>query len=296
MKISYKILNNFLVLFNFKKLVEKSFYNPPRKKIKLNKYVDTYSFDFEVFKVMNNSVFTLKSKPKFTKNHIVFFHGGAYVLQGSSMHFKLIKSIAKIAKCKVSYIDYPLVPENTYHTTFEMVDLSYKLLIDKYPDDDFILMGDSAGGGLALAFVQKLVNDKAAKLPVKCVLFSPWIDLSMTNPLIKQQEIKDIILPLKGLIYAAQKYAGNEVLYNYLLSPINGDFNGLPTSLVLYGSEELFCPDIESLKEKIKNIGNFIFRRYEGMQHDWVILPIPEAKVAIKETIEFILENSESTF
>jgi acetyl esterase/lipase len=196
----------------------------------------------------------------------------------------------------VSYIDYPLAPENTYHTTHEMVDQSYKLLIDKYPDDNFILMGDSAGGGLALAFAQKLINDKTTKYPVKCVLFSPWIDLSMTNPLIKQQEIKDIILPLKGLMYAAQKYAGNEDLYNYLLSPINGDFNGLPTTLILYGSEELFCPDIESLKEKIKNIGNFIFRRFEGMQHDWVILPIPEADDAIKTAIDFILENSESNF
>lgn len=295
MKISYKILNNFLVLFKFKKLVEKSFYNPPRKRIHQKRYVDPFSYDFEEFKVTNNSVMTIKPKGKLNKNHILFFHGGAYLLQGSSMHYKLVKTIAMSSGCKVSYIDYPLAPENSYLATLEMVDQSYKLLIDRYTDDDFIFIGDSAGGGLALAFAQKLINDKATKLPVKCVLFSPWIDISMKNPQIKQQENKDIILPLNGLMYAARKYAGNEDLNNYLLSPINGDINGLPLTMVFYGSEELFCPDIELLKEKTRNTGNFIFNRFEGMQHDWVILPIPEAKVAIKKAIEFIMENSEST-
>ena len=64
MKISYKILNNFLVLFKFKKLVEKSFYNPPRKRIHQKRYVDPFSYDFEEFKVTNNSVMTIKPKGK----------------------------------------------------------------------------------------------------------------------------------------------------------------------------------------------------------------------------------------
>jgi len=289
MMISFKILNFFLELFNFNKLVEKSFSNPPRNKIKIKKSVNFQFFDAVEFKVMHQSVLTLKPKVKPNKNHIIFFHGGAYVLQGSYFHFKLIKTIARKANCKVSYIDYPLAPENTYKNTFEMVDQSYKLLIDKYPDDNFILMGDSAGGGLALAFAQKLINDKATKLPVKCVLFSPWVDISMTNPLIKYQQRKDNILPLSGLMHAARKYAGEDDLNNYLLSPIHGMFDDLPPTYIFYGTEELFYPDIEILKEKIKNLENFKFYKFEGMQHDWVILPIPEAKVAIEEAIKFIV-------
>ncbi len=284
-----KMLDRFLVLFNFKKMVEKSFYKPPRNRF--NKAVFDKSFEYDEFKVLNHSVITFKPKGLINHNHIVFFHGGAYLLQGSSMHIKLIKTLAKNACCKVSYFDYPLAPENTYLKTFEMVQMSYNQLIYNYAADDFIFVGDSAGGGLALAFAQKLINDKATKLPVKCVLFSPWIDLSMTNPPIKLQEAKDKILPLNGLIYAARKYAGEDDLNNYLLSPINGNFDELPPILVFYGTEELFYPDIELLKDRARNSGNFIFRKFEGMQHDWVILPIPEAKVAIKEAIEFIKEN-----
>lgn len=283
-----KSVNRFLEVFNFKKMVEKSFYNPPRKKFRFTSTIFTNSFEFEDFQVMNHAVITIKPKEIPGKNHILFFHGGAYVLQGSALHFKLIKTVAKNACCNASYIDYPLAPENTYLQTFEMVQKTYNQLVDKYPDDDFIFMGDSAGGGLALAFAQKLINDKTTKYPVKCVLFSPWIDISMTNPLIKLQETKDKILPLNGLMYAARKYAGNDDLNNYLLSPINGNLDELPPTLVFYGTEELFYPDIELLKEKTTNTGSFIFRRFEAMQHDWVILPIPEAKEAINEAVDFI--------
>ncbi len=284
-----KMFNRFLNIFNFKKMVEKSFYNPPRKNFQthgLAKY-----FIINEFMVMNHSIITLKPKVKINKIHVLFFHGGAYVLQGSAMHLKLIKNIALEANCKVSYIDYPLAPENTYVQTFEMVQKSYNQLIEKYPDDDFMLMGDSAGGGLVLAFAQKLVNVNVSKLPLKIILFSPWIELSMLNPLIKQQELKDKILPLNGLKYAARKYAGDADLNNYLLSPINGNFDGLPPTVVFYGTEELFYPDIERLKEKTKDLENFKFYKFEGMQHDWVIFPIPEAKEAIKNAIDFILSD-----
>jgi len=62
-----------------------------------------------------------------------------------------------------------------------MVQLSYDRLTNQYPDDRFIFMGDSAGGGLALAFAQKLLDENAAIQPIKSILFSPWLDLSMQN-------------------------------------------------------------------------------------------------------------------
>jgi surfactin synthase thioesterase subunit len=69
-----------------------------------------------------------------------------------------------------------------------MVQQSFRLLIEKFPDDDFIFMGDSAGGGLALAFAQKLVNEKASKLPIKNFFFAVGRS-SMTNPLITIRKV-----------------------------------------------------------------------------------------------------------
>ncbi|MDO9153160.1 MAG: alpha/beta hydrolase [Paludibacter sp.] len=166
---------------------------------------------------------------------------------------------------------------------------SYDKIIRDYPDDRAMLMGDSAGGGLVLAFAQKLSKDKALIQPEKIILFSPWLALSMQNPAIKQQEKLDKILSLKALIDAGKKYSRGEDLVHYLLSPINGDCKNLGKILVFYGTDELFYPDCKKLEEKTKGFGNFSFREFKGMQHDWVIFPIPEAEEALEMAVEYVI-------
>jgi len=182
-----------------------------------------------------------------------------------------------------------LAPEFNYKNTIEMVQKTYNQLTTTYSEDRFMLMGDSSGGGLALAFAQKLVIENASILPVKNILFSPWLDISMQNPMIKLSEKSDKILPLNGLIDAGKKYAGGDDLNYYLLSPINGELNGVGDTIVFFGTEELFYADCKKLEEKAKKSNaNFKFFEYNKMQHDWVIIPIPEAEQAIKTAIEFI--------
>jgi acetyl esterase/lipase len=190
----------------------------------------------------------------------------------------------------MTHIDYPLAPEHHYRDTFEMVSGAYDLLIRQYPDDNFILMGDSAGGGLALAFAQKLIKEKHNKLPKKIVLLSPWLDLTMANPAIKKQEHSDHILTVKMLQHAGMLYANGDQQDQYLLSPINGDLTNLPKTIVFYGTEELFYADCTKLKSMTgSNSHNFIFREYRKMQHDWAVFPIPESKQLVKEVCEFII-------
>lgn len=288
MSLQAKIITFFLGVSNAKKLVEKSFQNPPRSKKPLTPEHLKQKYTVSEFEVMKKTVVTLQPKINPENTHILFFHGGAYVIEGNAMHWKIIETIVRKTNSKVSYIDYPLAPEYNYVQTFEMLQQSYDLLINAFPDDRFILMGDSAGGGLALAFTQKLIKQNAPVIPVKNILFSPWLDLSMQNPEIKTQERFDKLLPLNGLIEAGRKYSGGDNTGNYLLSPINGDFAGIGKTIVFYGTCELFYPDCKLLEEKVKTLGNFSFYEFPGMQHDWVIFPIPEATEALNLAIDFI--------
>jgi acetyl esterase/lipase len=288
MSVSAKLITFFLGLSKAKKLVEKSFFNPPRANKPLVKKHLLKNFYVSDFQMLGKLVVTLKPKVSANNTHVLYFHGGAYLLEGSSMHWKLIETVVNKANCKVSYIDYPLATEYTYKITFDMVQQSFDRLTKENPDDKFIFMGDSADGGLALAFAQKLLNENAAVQLIKNILFSPWLDLSLQNPVILQKEDLDRILPLKGLIEAGKKYAGGDDPTNYLLSPINGEFRGLGNTLVFYGTHELFYPDCKLLAEKVKTIGNFSFYEFPEMQHDWVIFPIPEAKQALNIVIDFI--------
>ncbi len=150
-------------------------------------------------------------------------------------------------------------------------------------------MGDSAGGGLALAFAQKLIKEKHKKLPAKIVLLSPWLDLTMSNPAIKKLENSDHILTIKMLKHAGMKYSNGDKQDQYLLSPINGELTNLPKTIVFYGTEELFYADCIRLKSMTDSSSqNFIFREYHKMQHDWAIFPIPESKQLVNEICDFI--------
>jgi len=284
--ISATLVNGFLDVFNFKKMVEKSLIKPSRRNKPFNLTRYEKLFFVSQFQVMGKSVVTLQPKVDCTQHHIVFLHGGAYLLEGSAMHWKLLETIALKANCKVSYIDYPLAPEYNYKTTFEMVQQSYDKLVNENPNDIFMLMGDSAGGGLALAFAQKLRNENAIIQPLKLVLFSPWIDMQVEN---SELEKLDKILSVDALREAAKKYAGGHDLSHYLLSPINGNFEGLGEILIFYGTHEILYSDCLRLKVKTAGITNFHFEEFEKMQHDWVLFPIPEAKQALKIAVNFII-------
>lgn len=242
------------------------------------------------FQTLNErGIATFESKEKVTENHIIFFHGGAYIFEAAPFHWRLAERIVKKCFCRMTLVDYPLAPEHNYKETFKFVSTAYELLTDQYPGDNLILMGDSAGGGLALAFTQKLIKDKHQKLPARLVLLSPWLDITMSNPDIKNLESSDYILTVKMLRIAGKKYADGENQDQFLLSPINGEMKGLPATIVFYGTEELFRADCLRFKTMSdRDTQNIIFREYEKMQHDWALFPIPESKQVVNEICEFI--------
>jgi len=284
--ISSKSLTRFLSILNFKKLIEISLRNPSRaRKLYVTKHLKEI-FHVNEFQIMEKHVVTLTSKTIVSNIHILFFHGGAYLLEGSSIHWKLIETIALKANCKVSYVDYPLAPEYTYKTTFNMVQQCYDKLLTENPNDRFMLMGDSAGGGLALAFAQKLAAENALIQPSKIILFSPWLDMNVQHSDIEKL---DKILSVKALRDAAKAYSGGEDINQYLLSPINGKFEGLGETLVFYGTHEILYNDCLKLKDKTAGLENFNYREFAGMQHDWVLFPIAEVDEALEMAVEFIV-------
>jgi monoterpene epsilon-lactone hydrolase len=287
---SSKLLTGILKLINFKKLVEQRVENPIRKSG--NGFVPKIikrSYHHSTRLINKKAVTTFENKKKVTNKHIIFFHGGAYVFEASISHWILARKIVASSFCRMTLVDYPLAPEHDYKETFEMAEGAYEMLIKNYPDDELILMGDSAGGGLVLALAQKFNNEKHSKPPVRNILLSPWLDISMSNPEIKPQVDTDHILTVKMLSHAGSKYANGDNPNDYKLSPINGVFQGIPKTLVFYGTQELFYADCLKLKRIVATASaEFTFKEYQGMQHDWAIFPIPERERVIQEICTFI--------
>jgi epsilon-lactone hydrolase len=116
-----------------------------------------------------------------SERDILYLHGGGYVL-GSPLLFRdLTWRLAKSARARVWCIDYRLAPEHPYPAALEDAVTAYRwLLAGGAAARRIVIMGDSAGGGLALATLLKL-RDEGIALPAAAAALSPWTDLALTG-------------------------------------------------------------------------------------------------------------------
>jgi epsilon-lactone hydrolase len=243
-------------------------------------------------KVDGFAVHTITAERVLNK-HILYLHGGAYLFEAVPPHRAMIELLCMGYGFKVSFIDYPLAPENQFGKTHEVLHAAYEVIVTENPEDEFYLFGDSAGGGLALAFLQELVAQSIHPMISKTALLSPWLDIGMQNPEIESIAAKDPILYKPALLQAARSYAGDADLEHPKLSPLYGNMDHLGDILLLSGTHEICYPDCLRLHEKLEEaVGNDVdFRVYEKMMHDWIMLPIPEARRAIHEIAAWYLRE-----
>jgi len=289
---SAEAVNTFLGLVKPKYFLRWVFEHPPRSSSPLRasrSFIEKYDVIYQ--NIDGDELMTAKPRNGQNNLHLVYLHGGAFVLgkNGVKGSESLLSSLIEGTGAKVTFIDYPVAPESRFTGTLESLKAMYLYLNMEYPDDDFILVGDSAGGGLALSFAQQISGCPEVKPPKKLVLFSPWLDLSMDNPGIEGLENVDMILSRQALRYAAELYAGSDEQKNPLVSPIYGDLCGLGETLMFFGSLEVFYADGLKMREMAEsNSFDVSVRFYPGMPHDWVIFPVDEAREALQEAFDFI--------
>ncbi len=273
------VAQTILKFTKIKDLATKQYQNPSRGNGVMDAKHFKSGYIVNTCEVMGKKITTV-SGPDPDGRHLLFFHGGSYVLEASVFHRRFIQILAKKHHMTISFVDYPLAPENTFETTKAMTLTSYKKIVSTYPDHTFFLFGDSAGGGLALALLQILRKEGIHPFPRKTVLCSPWLDLSLQNKQIPDYEEYDPVLSVEGLQYAAPLYSGGEDLSNPFLSPLFGEMDNLGEILLYVGTHEIFFPDCLDLQEKIEKAKDSSLSMVlgESLMHDWVLFPSKEAK------------------
>ena len=230
-----------------------------------------------------------QSKPN-TK--IVYLHGGGYCV-GSSLttHRIGLRNLAKITGSICHSIDYRLAPENPYPGAIDDALSAWLEIVEKNPESTLILSGDSAGGGLSLALMMRL-RDEGHKLPDGAVLFSPWTNLTCESETYTTKAKADPMLSQKMAITCAGHYALTSAdKKNPYISPIFGDFNGLPRTLILVGGQEILLDDSRIVGENANAAGSdFEVDIWPNMFHDWWLFGsfIPESKQCLLKVADWI--------
>ncbi|MBQ1775687.1 MAG: alpha/beta hydrolase [Erysipelotrichaceae bacterium] len=221
---------------------------------------------------------------------IIYLHGGAYVEEMLPFHWLMLDKITANVDATFIIPDYPLAPYSSYEECYEQMEVFYRKVLKYYPDKKIIFMGDSAGGGLALG-LSMYVASIGLRVPDKLILLSPWVDLLMDNPEIKNYLKVDPTLKYDDLSVDAAYWANGTDLKDYRLSPIYGDLSVLKDVSLFCGTHEFFYPDIVKFSAmlKEKEVKNSLYVG-EGLNHVFPAFPIPEADLAIREIARLIQE------
>lgn len=226
--------------------------------------------NIETQQYKNRKVFIVTPKEQKSDLKILYFHGGSYAAEATKIHWEFIQKLSIDTKATVIMPDYPLIPKYDYKDVFEMVEPLYKEIVDKIDAKNLIVMGDSAGGGLALALMEKILKEDM-EIPENIVLISPWLDVRLTNPKIKEVQKKDKELSKIKLQLAGRTYAEDEI-NSYLVNPIDGDLSKLKNITIFTGTNDILNPDAHVLQEKAKEQGVRInLKEYEDAGHIWFI-------------------------
>ncbi len=236
----------------------------------------------------NHLVWTMAPKQDAGEKHVIYLHGGAYVNSFASQHWTFMSKLVQLLNCTVTAPNYPHAPEHYVHDVFELLLPLYLELAAHAGSENVTVMGDSSGGGISLALAQRLREDGHPQ-PGRIVLLSPWLDATLSNPEIPEFDKIDPFLGVEGLQYGGAVYARDVDPKSYLVSPVYGSLKNLAPISLFIGTRDLLFPDCRKLRDKAAGEGVQIdYRQYDGMVHDWMLGPLPEARHAIAEIVETI--------
>lgn len=178
-----------------------------------------------------------------SENVILYFHGGVYVIGSAADTVPLAGELVRRTGVYAITLDYRLAPEHPYPAAVDDARTAYEALLERGMDPgQIVLAGESAGGGLAVATLLAL-REAGVPMPACAFLMSPYADLTLSGESLVERESLDAVLTPAGLRVRAPEYVGGDDASNPLISPIFGDFTGLPPLLIQVGSYEILLSD-----------------------------------------------------
>jgi epsilon-lactone hydrolase len=172
-----------------------------------------------------------------TSRHVLHLHGGGFVEQMGSHHWRFGRWLAETLAAAVTFPMYPLVPAYDHRHIWAVARHAYERFLEPHEPPDRIVTGDSCGGALGLALSQRL-RDRGEPQPGRMALFSPWLDLGVGDPLSRRIEPHDPVLGVDGLRQAGLWYAAGTPLDDPEISPAHADLTGLAPIAVFVGTRD----------------------------------------------------------
>ena len=175
---------------------------------------------------------------------LMFFHGGGYCSGSILSHRRMVTEAGRAGRVRTLAVGYRLAPEHPFPAALEDATTAWRFLRKQGIAAKHIAIGgDSAGGGLTVALLNRL-RDAGEELPACGWLVSPWTDLTMSGATFAAKDSVDPLIHKDYLQELADAYlpAGMNPK-DPRASVLFADIKGLPPLLIQVGSDETLLDD-----------------------------------------------------
>ncbi|ORX79955.1 alpha/beta-hydrolase [Anaeromyces robustus] len=245
----------------------KKFSNIPGK---INK-----EMDMEECKVDGGIYYRFQYKNNKTNKKVFYIHGGGFFLEALKLHWELCYKLSKETGCEIIFPIYPLIPESNAEQTHNMLLSVYKEIINNCNTEDLTIIGDSAGGALALT-VPMYIRDNGLPVPNEIVLISPGFNIGETNEeeteRLKEIVKYDLILGELPVSKIKKLWRGNLDEKDYRNNALEGSLQGLPRITMFSGTHDILNIPARRLVNRMKKEGHpYCYEELENGKHCYIV-------------------------
>jgi epsilon-lactone hydrolase len=175
---------------------------------------------------------------------LLYFHGGGYCSGSILSHRRLVTEAGRAAKARTLAVEYRLAPEHPFPAALDDALSAWRFLRQSGIAAEHIAVGgDSAGGGLTVALINRL-RYTGERGPGCAWLISPWTDLTLSGTTLATKDAVDPIIHREYLAELVEAYLPPVMdRRDPRVSPLYADLNGLPPVLIQVGACETLLED-----------------------------------------------------
>ena len=222
---------------------------------------------------------------------LLFLHGGGYELGSLRSDGELAARLGRAGGMRVLLPEYRLAPEHPFPAAIDDVLAAWRWLRtgQDLSAGSIAIVGDSAGGGLAVALLVA-TRDAGQALPAAAALMSPTVDLTSSGASMTERAEQDPISTPAMLRQFAADYLAGADPRTPLASPLFASLAGLPPLLIQVGTADLLLSDSERLASAAAQAGvDVILEIGQGLPHVYpIMLGTPEAAEATEQIGKFL--------
>jgi acetyl esterase/lipase len=215
---------------------------------------------------------------------VQYLHGGGYVTGSADLYQRLTGHLANVIGCRVLNVDYGLAPESPHPGPVNDSVTAFRWLLDQgYRPEHLAIAGDSAGGGLTLATLLKLVADGLPQ-PAAAVPISPWTDMEGLGQSMRTNADRDVLISADMVKGLTDMFLAGCDPRDPLAAPLHGDYRGVCPLYIQVGGDEALLDDARRVADRARASSVEVrLDEFPEMQHVFQMAAgnMPEADDAI---------------